>query len=97
MNQTNWEKEWIVSEIHREGGKTTDGKKLYWAKAYKGINPNIRRILTTLIEECDPEMKELLMTMTSYYFKGGEYTDQDLYCEDIAQKIKSNLLKAIKG
>lgn len=33
------------------------------------------------------KIKELLETMTSYYFKGGEYADQDLYCEDIARKI----------
>lgn len=33
------------------------------------------------------KMMEILMTMTSYYFKGGEYKDQDLYCEDIANKI----------
>ena len=33
------------------------------------------------------ELKELLETMTSYYFNGGDFENQDLYCEDIADKI----------
>ena len=41
----------------------------------------------------EKEIIELLETMTSYYFKGGEYEDQDLYCEDMAKKILNLLSK----
>ncbi len=41
-------------------------------------------------------IRETLETMTSYYFKGGEFEDQDLYCEDIADKCLSEFIKEIE-
>ena len=40
---------------------------------------------------------EILGTMTSYYFEGGKFEDQDLYCEDIADKILAEIEKEKLG
>ena len=57
-------------------------------KKIKGIDA-IKRTAKRLNER--DRIIDTLQTMTTYYFKGGEYEDQDLYCEDIANKILEDI------
>ena len=47
-------------------------------------------------KEIKEKITDILETMTSYYFKGGDFEDQDLYCEDIADKILEELAEKIE-